>query len=330
MNLKDLKLTPQNKKSLWMAFGILLALSGAWAYLRPNVGHLSLLGSRGQTGINSDDVALGYLVDDEASYLTGETEAQSLAQLPSAAGKGTDGKKATKSSLSKPTDSEKKIMKDGHLSMEVSDLDETREAVEELALTYDGFISSYQEYGTDNDRSISMTIKVPVDKFSMTVDMIRKMADDITSASTSANDVTDQYVDTQARLDNEMAYEAQLITVLDKAETVEDILAVQAELNVVREKIERLEAQIDYLEDTTDYSSVYVDLSLSPEDIVVNPEKWSGVAVAKEALAQLIILGKEVLTLVIWLLIYSPAIIAVALLYKIVRWSRMKVENKGK
>jgi len=77
----------------------------------------------------------------------------------------------------------------------------------------------------------------------------------------NAIDVTEEYIDLVARLNNSKAVEARLLALLEKAKTVEDILKVEGQLRIVREEIERLTAKLRYLENRIEYSTITVEFT---------------------------------------------------------------------
>jgi len=82
-----------------------------------------------------------------------------------------------------------------------------------------------------------------------------------TDLTTKATDVTGQYVDLQARLSALEASRQQYLTILAKATTVGDVLAVQEQLDVIQSQIEQLQGQLQVLTGETSYSTVTTTVS---------------------------------------------------------------------
>jgi len=108
------------------------------------------------------------------------------------------------------------------------------------------------------------------------IEAIRELAVDVTAESTFSNDVTEEYVDLTAKLSNLEATEAQLLTILEKAETVEDILDVQSELSKTRGEIEQTKGRMQYLERTSATSLIEVQLEQSKLDVEFIADKRRG------------------------------------------------------
>jgi hypothetical protein len=88
--------------------------------------------------------------------------------------------------------------------------------------------------------------------------------------------VTEEYVDLQASLENLEATEQQLLVIMEKANTVEDILDVQKELTQVRGEIERTKGRMQYLEQTSSTSLIQVSLQQSSLNIEFSADKRRG------------------------------------------------------
>jgi len=125
-----------------------------------------------------------------------------------------------------------------------------------------GYISGSQAQADQGQplRSGQVTFQVPADKFEAVVASLRRLgtARDI---SISGNDVSLQYVDLQARLRNAEAQRNAMLTLLQQARSVGDIIQVQTQLGQITGQIEALQGQIQYLDHSTTYASVTVTIS---------------------------------------------------------------------
>ena len=104
------------------------------------------------------------------------------------------------------------------------------------------------------------TLRVPVEQFNALVTQAQQVGK-VTALGTTGADVTSQYVDLQARIQALQATRSQLLQVLAKAETISDILAVQAQITPVESQIEQLQGQLKVLDDQTSYGTLGVTLS---------------------------------------------------------------------
>ena len=125
----------------------------------------------------------------------------------------------------------------------------------------------------------SVSVRVPADMLDQAVLEIRALSLRVQYESSDSRDVTDEYVDLSSRLKNTMATEEALLKLLERAEKVDDALAVQSNLSRVQEDVERLQGRIKYLEQTSAFSLLNVSLSEEPREMVpdAGPDVRAGV-----------------------------------------------------
>jgi len=161
---------------------------------------------------------------------------------------------------------ERKVIRTAYLSIEVGNFDEASSEVESAIEALGGFIADSSAYTTDRGKKRgTITARVPEEMFSEAIARLEKVGR-VESKRISGQDVTEEYIDLEARLNNSRRTEGRLLDILEKAEKVEDILRVEKELARVREEIERLTGRMRYLDDRIDLSTVTVEL-YEPEPI---------------------------------------------------------------
>lgn len=177
------------------------------------------------------------------------------------------------SGVTAPAVDDRMIVRTGQLALVVDDITGVLGKIAALADQLKGFVVSSNSW-RDNERLHgTITIRVPADTFNDTMTSIGKMAAEITSQTTSATDVTQEYTDLGARLQTLEATEKQLLQILQKAEKIEDILAVQRELTNVRSQIEQIKGRMLYLERTSSMSLITVSLEQSKLEVKFNADK---------------------------------------------------------
>jgi hypothetical protein len=157
-----------------------------------------------------------------------------------------------------------KIEQTGTLALAVGrgDLPRTMTRLTGLAGAYGGFVANSQsQSGAGGGAPYgSITLEVPVDNFSTVLKQAEQYGK-TSSVSTKATDVTGQYVDLQARLSALEASRQQYLTILAKATSIGDILAVQEQLDSIQSQIEQLQGQLQVLASETSYSTLNVTVS---------------------------------------------------------------------
>jgi hypothetical protein len=222
-----------------------------------------------------------------------------------------------------PTE-DRTIVKTGTLAMLVKDTRQAVEKVHQIVRDQQGFVTSSNVYESDYSQGIiraEMTLRVPVDKLDATVSEVKKVAEKITTENLSASDRTEQKIDLEAQLKNLRATEEQLLTIMKQAKTVEETLQVQEEISNVRNRIERMQAQLDNLVGDAAMSTLTISMSTKESELpVVNPGKrtvWEEVkAAARDSVTlyrNLFVAGVRMMILVL------PALLIAGVGYKLIK-----------
>lgn len=153
---------------------------------------------------------------------------------------------------------------DYEIEVSAGEFNEKYDRITELAAKYGGYVVSADTTASDEEDVIdsgTVTIRIADtgDNFTQAMSELDELGK-IVSRDVSGEDVTDQYVDLQSRLRNAQAHEASLLALMERATTVEEMLMVEGELNVVRAEIEQLQGQINYIENRSDYAAITIDL----------------------------------------------------------------------
>lgn len=162
-----------------------------------------------------------------------------------------------------PMAEERMIVRIGNMSLVVEDVAVTIDQIVSMSDGFGGYVVSSRVWKEGERLVGSITVRVPAEHFDDAVRALRGLAVDVTSESTSSKDVTEEYVDLSAKLHNLEATEAQLLRIMEKAATVEEILNVQRELSNTRGQIEQTKARMQYLERTSTTSLIEVRLEQS-------------------------------------------------------------------
>jgi len=215
---------------------------------------------------------------------------------------------------------DRKIVKTGSMTLEVGNITETMDEVAEMADELNGYVVSSYKYEYERGVSGRIIIRVPSEKFEEAFARLRQLATAVPYETTTATDVTEEYVDLEAQLNNLRATEAQYLALLEKAENVEEMLMVQKELSKVRGEIEQIEGRMQYLEQTSETSLIEVNL----EETKGLAEPWSASAALKSAVRGLTTFGRVLATVLIWLGIFCWAWVP-----PLVIWLRRRRRAKG-
>jgi hypothetical protein len=191
------------------------------------------------------------------------------------------------------------------MTIAVDNVQDVFHKVEALAASQNGYVASSQ-MRQDGDRLTgTVTLRVPADSatYQSTLEQLRGFAKEVVDEQSQAQDVTDQYVDLDARLRNLRASEESLLQVLAKAQKVEDILQVQRELTNVRGQIEQIQGQKQVLERKADLATI--NLTIRDAGTVARAG-WNPGTTFQEAYRALGSALRGLAIFAIWLAVFSP------------------------
>lgn len=212
-----------------------------------------------------------------------------------------------------------KIRKSGSVDILVEDLDIAHSTILDMLSRYNGSVVNSHESGLGNEKTIYITLKIPVEKFDDIYNDIKNIDGEVTYAFYYTDDITQEYTDLESRLRNLQEAEKQLVEILKTAKTVEDTLAVYKELTSIRSQIEVLEGQIKYLDNQVEYSYITVTLTLSDVGKEITDEEWNPLGVLKTAFGSLVDFCKFLVNVFIWLVVFSPAIAIVVIIVVLIK-----------
>lgn len=169
-----------------------------------------------------------------------------------------------------------RIIKEGTISIEVEKgrFDQSFEAVIDAADKYGGdAVGSTTSTSDNGDIFGSVTVRVPVANFE---DLLVGVGDigTIRNRDVDSKDVSAEFTDLESRLRHLQAQERFYLGLFDKAESVEDAIRVQQQLDGIQNAIEKIQGRMNFLDDRTSFSTLTVELFepgagaplLEPED----------------------------------------------------------------
>jgi len=219
---------------------------------------------------------------------------------------------------------EQRIIKTGEVTLEADNVASVLGRVRAMADALGGYVGGSQA-GT-LEESASITLRVPADRFEELIARLQELdGAEVVAESTTEQDVTGQVVDLEARIRNLEASEASYRALVERAERIEDILAVQMRLDEVRGQIEQLQAQLETIEGQADLSTLTVLIVPRGEPVATVQAAWDPGAELQRAVAALVGFGQGLLNVLIWFaVVWIPVLVGLALVGLIV-W-RIAVE----
>ena len=212
---------------------------------------------------------------------------------------------------------------DGMLSALTAKIDGLGGYTEKME-SYNGSIySSYQ-----STRSAYMVIRVPAEKLDEFLEEVSGIGN-VVNSSRSVEDVTLTYVDMESQKTALETEQARLLELLEKAETIEDIITIEQRLSAVRYQIESMASQLRTYDNKVDYSTVTLNinevLELTP---VAEESTWT--RISSGFVGSIRNIGRGLREFAVWLLVNSPYLVIWAVVITIVVFIVLKSMKKNK
>lgn len=209
-------------------------------------------------------------------------------------------------------DAEQKIIKTGSLSLHMESVRDGAEAIQLSVEEIGGQVTNSNITRYSNSYYATLTVQVPSEQFDAAMELLKGMALYVSSEYTNADNVTEAYMDLEARLSNLQEEEAQYLAILDKAVTVEEILQVTDYLSNVRYEIESIEGQLKYYDSNVDYSTISLTLT-EDESVEAVQESWRPGSTFNEAVSDWMIFLQDFVDFGIYLVIFGWPVLLIAL-----------------
>lgn len=222
---------------------------------------------------------------------------------------------------------ERLVIKTADVSLQVEAVRDSESAVRAKVNELGGYIVKVETNGDDDNLTARITFRVPAERFDDALSGVQGLAKKLLSRTVTGDDVTEEFVDLDARLRNLEATRDRLQTFLDRAETVEDALKVNDSLSTIQGEIEQIKGRIQFLKQSAALSTISVYLTQVPVAPLIAEDSWQPLVVARDALRELLGFGQGVVNLVIVLLVWAPLWLPLLLF---VRWAWRRLRSAGK
>ncbi len=153
---------------------------------------------------------------------------------------------------------EKKLIKNGELGFQTNNLSETRKKIESALKVNGGYISKENSYDYSSNPTDEIIARVPAKDFDKFLNAVLDGVEKIDYKRVDIEDVTEQFVDLEARLKSRRQLEQKYEELMVKANNMEDILKIQKEKELIREEIESAEGRLKYLSSQVGYSTLKI------------------------------------------------------------------------
>ncbi len=211
----------------------------------------------------------------------------------------------------------RKIIRNAELQLEVPDPVEAQRRVTSIAESLGGFVVTSESKERDTgdpakqELEATLVLRIPALQFNSALEQIRATANRVIREKTSGQDVTEDFIDLEARIKTQKALELQFLEIMKQANKVTDALEVQRQIAEVRNDIEKLEGRKRFLENRASMSTITINLK-TPAAIAVNTSGFG--RSVREAVAESVTVASQiVLFLIRFVIVIIPILILIIL-----------------
>jgi len=170
---------------------------------------------------------------------------------------------------------DRKIIRNADITIEVPSTTNAQHQITSIAEAHGGFVvTSEAKQRESNDPAqrtldIKVVVRIPSNQFGRAFDEIKKLAGNTPAEQVTSQDVTEDFIDLEARLKTQKALEVQFLEIMRGANKIADALEVQRQIADVRTEIEKLEGRKRFLENRSSLSTINVNIQTPKPMITV-------------------------------------------------------------
>lgn len=152
----------------------------------------------------------------------------------------------------------RKLIKNGTLSFETNDIEKTRKEIEKLYQEFNGYVASENHFNYGERLTHEQEIRVPSKNFDPFVQKLELLGTKVENKNISTQDVTEEFIDVEARLKTKKDLEARYLELLKFAKKVDEMLSIENQIGNVRGEIESMEGRLNYLKNQVAFSTIKI------------------------------------------------------------------------
>jgi len=163
-----------------------------------------------------------------------------------------------------------KIVYTANLSIQSLEYDQSAASIRRKIREAGGFSEAESEYDNDynwyrynsssgNTRSLSITARIPSDKFEAFLNSLDGDGK-IMNKSVNAQNISQVYANKETYKKALEKEQERLLAMMDKAETIEDMIAVESRLSEVERQLNSYKTDLSQMDKDVEFSTVYIDL----------------------------------------------------------------------
>lgn len=220
-----------------------------------------------------------------------------------------------------PQQTQRKLIKNVNMEVETETFDELLETIKTKTDSMGGYIeNSYTYNGSsfygNTRRDASLTIRIPAENLDQFLASVSEVSN-VISRNDSVTDITLQYVDLESHKEALQTEQDRLLELLEQAESIDDIIALESRLSEVRYQIESMESQLRTYDNQVSYSTVYLNINEVTKLTPVK-EQSIGEKISTGFMESLYGVGSGLLNFAIGLIIRLPYLVVWAVIIVVI------------
>ena len=235
----------------------------------------------------------------------------------------------------------RKIIKRAHLTYETTDYEEFLESLNACIASYGGYVENAENYGGGEysynySRHGYMTVRIPANAYNAFMETVSAFGA-LIYRSENSEDVTMTYVDIESHIRALETEYNSLLQILEKAESLEDVLLLQSRISEVNYQLDSYKSQIRKYDDLISYCTVTIDVNEVYRQTTPNEHRLTfGEKISVGLRENLLDIGEGFSDFAVWfvtslpyILIWAVIIVAVIFIIRaLVRSWRRKRDKK--
>ncbi len=197
------------------------------------------------------------------------------------------------------------------LQVKVEDATLAAEDIEAITSKYGGYRTAVNQSGKDDKLVIHIQVKVPSSKLWTLLKEVKALGK-VESENVTGEDVGEEYFDLKARKEALDLSLDRLKELLKQSGKLADLLTIEQEVRRIEEQRNQVVGRMKKLENLSSYSTVDVTLMLEPQPDIVEEQKfhWLTKTTFQSAWLSFLAVARGLFHLAIWLVAFSPLLIA--------------------
>ena len=211
--------------------------------------------------------------------------------------------------------SERKISKNAQLEIKVKSLDDSMNFITNKTNSYKGYIVSSSSYAPNTDyetKTANISLRVPSDSLDQFLKEIKTYAKETIHESIFTQDITEEYIDVKAKITSMESSEQRLTKLLDKTESVNEIVEVEKELSRLRGEIDSLKGRFKFIENSVVTSLIHIYMEEIPNPVSISDPSWNTRDIALDAIKALSSFGQFIVSVIVFIFVFTPVWILIA------------------